>query len=247
MAEDPYFSLRGASIGYDRPLLSDITLSVSRGEYWGVFGPNGGGKTTLVKTLLGAIPPLSGEVHRRAGVRVGYVPQLTALRDGFPLSVLQVLELGALDLEGLPPAAEALDRLGIGPLASLPFGALSGGQRQRVLVARALHRGPDVLVLDEPTNGIDLVTRHGLMHLFAELNRDGIALLLITHHLAEVGPEVDRFLWLDAGEGLCIAGGREEVLGHPAMRRAYGGVFRVAEGSPGAVSWTCPRGEDHSV
>ena len=239
--------MEGASIGYRRPLLSGIAVEIRAGEYWGIFGPNGGGKTTLVKTLLGALAPMAGTVRRRSGVTVGYVPQLTALRDGFPLSVRQVVELGALGMKGLPPAEEALKRLGILELGGEPFRSLSGGQRQRVLVARALHRKPDILVLDEPTNGIDLATRHRLMHLFADLNGGGMTLLLITHHLGEVGSEVGRFLWMDAGDGLFLSGAPEEVLGHPALRGLYGGAFRTVGGISGAVSWTCAEGGEHRV
>ena len=243
MAE-PLFSLGGAAIGYRRPLLSDITLSICRGEYWGIFGPNGAGKTTLIKTLLAVIPPLSGRVWRAPGVRLGYVPQLTAVRESLPLSVRQVVELGALDLKALPPVGEALARVGLGELEQEPFMALSGGQRQRVMVARALHRMPDVLVLDEPTNGIDLITRHSLMHLFRDLNHQGMAVLLITHLLGEIGPEVGHFLWLDSREGLCLSGKREAVLQDPRLVSAYGAGLKVmdVQGEP-VLTWACEEGE----
>ena len=133
-------------------------------------------------------------------------PSSRAVRESLPLSVRQVVELGALDLKGLPPVGEALARVGLRDLSRERFSALSGGQRQRVMVARALHRQPDVLVLDEPTNGVDLLTRHALRHLMRELNGEGVAVLLITHLLGEIGPEVGHFLWLDSREGLFLAG-----------------------------------------
>ena len=244
MVDGALFSLEGAAIGYGRPLLTGISLSIGRGEYWGVFGPNGGGKTTLVKTLLGALPPLAGRVHRAAGTRVGYVPQLSSVLESLPLSVRQVVELGGLDLKGLGPASEALARVGLSDLERAPFGGLSGGQRQRVMVARALHRRPDVLVLDEPTNGVDLVTRHALMHLLRDLNGEGMTILLITHLLGEIGPEVKHFVWLDTREGLFVCGGREAVLLDPRLKAVYGaGLMAVDVGGDTVLAWHCEEGE----
>ncbi len=235
---DALFSLEGAAIGYGRPLLGNISLQVRAGEYWGIFGPNGAGKTTLVKTLLGALAPLSGTLRRAGGLRLGYVPQLSSVRESLPLSVRQVVELGALDLKGCPPVPEVLSRVGLHDLERKPFGALSGGQRQRVMLARALHRRPGVLVLDEPTNGIDLITRHALMELLRDLNREGMAILLVTHLLGEIGAEVKFFLWLDSREGLCLCGRRESVLRDPRLAAAYGAGLRIMDvaGEP-VLTW----------
>jgi ABC-type Mn2+/Zn2+ transport system ATPase subunit len=143
---------------------------------------------------------------------------------------------------------DSLDRLGIAELEGRPFRDLSGGQRQRVMVARALHRRPDVLVLDEPTNGVDLITRHALMHLLAGLNGEGITILLITHLLGEIGPEVTRFLWLDAREGLCVCGEREEVLRDPRILEAYeGGLHPVTREGRTTLAWKCGEEEEHRV
>ena len=235
---DTLFSLEGAAIGYGSPLLSGITLAIRPGDYWGIFGPNGAGKTTLIKTLLGVVRPISGTLRRAEGVRLGYVPQLSSVRESLPLSVRQVVELGALDLKDPLPVQEALSRVGLEDVVRVPFRTLSGGQRQRVMVARALHRRPNVLVLDEPTNGIDLITRHALMRLFQELNGEGMTLLLVTHLMAEIGAEVKRFLWLDSREGLCISGDREEVLRDPRLAKAYGAGLQILDvaGEP-VLTW----------
>ena len=239
---EPLFTARGLAIGYGKALLSGIDLAIGRGEYWGIFGPNGAGKTTLIKTLLGVIRPRAGTLTRAPHLRLGYVPQLTAVRENLPLSVRQVVELGALDLVALRPVGEALDRVGLKDLDARPFAALSGGQRQRVMVARALHRNPDVLVLDEPTNGVDLITRHALRHLTRELNAEGVAVLLITHLLGEIGPEVTRFLWLDSREDLFLAGSREAVFNDPRLTSTYGeGLRAVNVSGESVLTWN---GED---
>lgn len=239
---EPLFTVENISIGYSRPLLDGISFTIGRGDYWGIFGPNGAGKTTLIKTLLGVLPPLAGVVRRAPGLHLGYVPQLAGVRESLPLSVRQVVELGALDMRSTRPVAEALDRVGLKDLERASFGSLSGGQRQRVMVARALHREPDVLVLDEPTNGVDLITRHTLRHLTRELNEEGVAVLLITHLLGEIGPEVTRFLWLDSRESLFLSGPREAVLSDPGLVRAYGAGLHAADvAGESVLTWA---GED---
>jgi ABC-type Mn2+/Zn2+ transport system ATPase subunit len=236
---EPLFAADRVTIGYRRPLLEGISFAIGRGDYWGVFGPNGAGKTTLIKTLLGVVKPLAGQIRRAPGVHLGYVPQLTSLRESLPLSVRQVVELGALDMKESRPVSEVLERVGLAHLERARFASLSGGQRQRVMVARALHREPDLLVLDEPTNGVDLITRHALRDLTRELNAEGMAVLLITHLLGEIGPEVTRFLWLDSREGLFLGGPREEVLASPELARAYGVGLRAVDVAGEAVlTWT---------
>ena len=235
---DTLYEMEGVAIGYGHPLLENISLTIKAGEYWGIFGPNGAGKTTLLKTILGVLKPLAGTVWRAPNLRLGYVPQLASVRESMPLSVRQVVELGALDLKGLPPVSEALTRVGLTDLERELFNDLSGGQRQRLMVARALHRQPHALILDEPTNGVDLITRHALRDLMRELNAEGVTLLLITHLLGEIGPEVGHFLWLDARQSLCLAGERDSVLGDPRLAQAYGaGLTVVQMGGEAVLTW----------
>ncbi len=233
------FAFENAAVGYGPPLLRDVNWVAEEGQFWGIFGPNGAGKTTLVKTLLGALKPLAGQVKMSPGLRVGYVPQLSQVRESMPLTVKQVIKLGALGLRDLPPVAETLARVGLEGRERALFASLSGGQRQRVMVARALHRRPRLLILDEPTNGVDLPTRHALMALMRRLHKEGMTLLLVTHLLGEIGPEVGNFLWVDSKENLCLCGPREDVLSNPALEAAYGGGLRVIDvaGEP-VLTWT---------
>jgi ABC-type Mn2+/Zn2+ transport system ATPase subunit len=235
---EPLFAFREAAVGYGSPLLRNINWQVDEGQFWGIFGPNGAGKTTLVKTLLGSLKPLGGRVEMRQGVRVGYVPQLSQVRESMPLTVRQVIKLGALGLQGLPKVAETLARVGLEGHEESLFASLSGGQRQRVMVARALHRRPRLLILDEPTNGVDLPTRHALMALMRRLHNEGMTLLLVTHLLGEIGPEVGHFLWVDSRENLFLCGRREKVLSDPALEAAYGGGIKVVDvaGEP-VLTW----------
>src|SRR5215470_14463488 len=158
--------IRDLAIGYvGRPLLSGINLSITPGDWWGVVGPNGAGKTTLMKTLLGIIPALGGTIERSPGLTFGYVPQRGVIDDIFPLSALDVVVMGRYPRIGpcrrvtradRELARHYMERVGIVHLAGKPFRSLSGGQKQRTLIARGLVREPDVLVLDEPTDGMDL-------------------------------------------------------------------------------------------
>ncbi len=247
MAE-PLFSFQETAVGYGSPLLQGLDWQVFPGQFWGIFGPNGAGKTTLIKTLLGALKPLGGRVEMRTGVRVGYVPQLSQVRESMPLTVKQVIKLGALGLCGLPPVKATLARVGLEGQENALFASLSGGQRQRVMVARALHRRPELLILDEPTNGVDLPTRHALMALMRRLHKEGMTLLLVTHLLGETGPEVGHFLWVDSRENLCLRGPRDKVLSDPALEAAYGGGLKVVDvaGEP-VLTWAAFENGDNHV
>ena len=173
-----------ATLGYGRRVvLSDITFDIPAGDFLGLVGPNGAGKTTILRAILGSLEPLQGTVTIEPGVRFGYVPQRDSVDYGFPLKVLDVVMMGRYDRIGLMRrpsqadrtlAADALDHVGIGHLAEQQLNALSGGQKQRVLIARALVGDPNVLVLDEPTNGMDLVSTTQILGLVRELHeRDG--------------------------------------------------------------------------
>ena len=192
-----------ATLGYGRHVvLSDISFDIPAGDFLGLVGPNGAGKTTILRAILGSLAPLEGTVTTAPGVRFGYVPQRDSVDYGFPLKVIDVVVMGRYDRIGLlrrPSSADrdlgcdALDHVGIGHLADEQLNALSGGQKQRVLIARALVGQPNVLVLDEPTAGMDLVSTTQILGLVRELHeRDNITVLMVSHALNEVANYVDR-------------------------------------------------------
>ncbi|GAC1650981.1 MAG: metal ABC transporter ATP-binding protein [Gemmatimonadaceae bacterium] len=220
-----------ATLGYGRrAVLTDITFDIPEGDFLGLVGPNGAGKTTILRALLGTLVPMAGSVDVRPGIRFGYVPQRDQVDSNFPLSVVDVVLMGRYDRVGLGRrpgprdrdlAAAALAHVGIAALAGWPLNALSGGQKQRVLIARALVGAPDVLVLDEPTNGMDLVSTTQILGLVRELHeRDGITVLMVSHALNEVANYVDRIaLVVEGGFRIGPVG---EIMTEQTLSSMYG-------------------------
>ena len=184
----------------DRPLLREVNLTVPAGDFVSVVGPNGSGKTTLLKLALGLLTPTAGKIEvfdqtpHRARRRIGYVPQHPQLDPLFPVSALDVTLMGRL---GTAPwsgpwrksdrdtARAALDEVGLADRAGSHYASLSGGQKQRVLIARALACDPDLLLLDEPTAGLDAHVEEGFYRLLQELNRR-LTIVLVSHDLGFV-------------------------------------------------------------
>ncbi len=186
------------SVGYQNiPVREGINFSIASGSYTCVVGENGIGKSTLIKTLLGLIPPVSGSVTMGGGLKstdIGYLPQQTQIQRDFPASVYEVTRSGCLNKIGLRPfynkaekqlARDMLDKLGILHLAKKSYSELSGGQQQRVLLARALCATRKILLLDEPTAGLDAATTVELYKLIHKLNQEGTTIIMITHNLEE--------------------------------------------------------------
>jgi ABC-type Mn2+/Zn2+ transport system ATPase subunit len=213
MSDVTALSLRDASFGYDgRPVLSGVTLAVARGEFAALLGPNGAGKTTLLRGILGLVPRLAGTVTfavDRAIRPPGYVPQRDALDALVPLTAFEVVLMGtyarmsALQFVGRRQRALAhasLARVGLEAMAREPFSALSGGQKQRVLIARALAAEPEVLLLDEPTAGVDPGATSAIMETLVALNRDeGLTIILVSHQLRLLREHVRSVIWVDQG------------------------------------------------
>jgi ABC-type Mn2+/Zn2+ transport system ATPase subunit len=221
----------GAALGYGRhTVLSGLSFAVAEGDFLGLVGPNGAGKTTVLRAILGTLRPMSGTVSRAPGLRFGYVPQRDQVDYNFPLRVLDVVMMGRYDRIGLGrrPGADdrrramaALEHVGIPDLAERQLKELSGGQKQRTLIARALVGEPNVLVLDEPTNGMDLVSTTQILGLVRELHeRDRLTVIMVSHALNEVANYVERIA-LVVGGGFRI-GSVDEIMTVPVLSEMYG-------------------------
>lgn len=190
----------------DEPVLEDVSFSIARGDFLGIVGPNGGGKTTLLKLALGLLPPDRGTItvlgqnplHSRT--RIGYVPQFTKVDLDFPISVMDVVLMGRLTAQRLfgryspadkAVALAAMEAVEIAELKDRPIGQLSGGQRQRVFIARALASEPEVLFLDEPTASVDSRVEKDLYELLKELNKK-LTIVLVTHDLGVISAYVNK-------------------------------------------------------
>jgi manganese/zinc/iron transport system ATP- binding protein len=220
-----------ATLGYGRrAVLTDISFDIPEGDFLGLVGPNGAGKTTILRALLGSLTPLNGTVSRAPTLRFGYVPQRDQVDYNFPLKVLDVVMMGRYDRIGLGRrptpddrrrAHQALEHVGIDRLAHQALADLSGGQKQRTLIARALVGEPNVLVLDEPTNGMDLVATTQILGLVRELHdRDSLTVLMVSHALNEVANYVERIALVVEG-GFRI-GTTEEIMTEQALSEMYG-------------------------
>ena len=193
-----------------------VSISVGPGEIVGVIGPNGSGKTSLLKALLGLVPA-SGAIVRKPGLRIGYVPQNFARDRSLPITVGRFLRLFAKDRE----AGAALARVGVPALHDRQLSALSGGELARVLFARAIAGRPELLVLDEPLAGVDVAGEAALYHLIAELRDEiGCGVLLVSHDLHVVMAQADRVVCLNGH--VCCEGKAEQVLKDPAFEQLFG-------------------------
>ncbi|GAB3400230.1 anchored repeat-type ABC transporter ATP-binding subunit [Schumannella luteola] len=233
-ASAPALSLRGIEVELGgRTVLRDVDLDVHHGELLALVGPNGAGKTTLLRTAMRLQRARRGTVT--GPTRLGYVPQRAEFAWDFPISVEDVVMSGRTGRLGLlrrPGTADwrvvraALERVDLDALRTRTVGELSGGQRQRVLVARALALESSVLLLDEPFTGLDMPTQDLLTALFAELARDGLAVVMSTHDLVSALDASDRVALIDGG---IAAVGRPEELRDPAL---WSRVFGIRAGHP---------------
>lgn len=210
--------------------LKNVSFAIEKGEYVGIVGPNGSGKTSLVRSILGLEKPQKGEllIHTDS---VGYLPQQLKGKDPlFPATVEEIVSMG-LRRSDRPEAAEriayAMNDLNISALSQRRIGSLSGGQLQRVHLARALVSKPEVLILDEPTSALDPKTRSGFYAMLEHLKEEGVTILLVTHDVATVGALTDTILYLDqelvffGGYGsFCESGGMSHYFG-PAAQHQY--------------------------
>jgi zinc/manganese transport system ATP-binding protein len=249
MSGAPVVRVIGVDAAYARPtVLRGIDLEVPRGAFVGLVGPSGAGKTTLLRLLTGGVEVRRGQVdvlgqrvvRGRPPHGVGYVPQLGEVDPDFPLTVREVVLLGDAASSAPVPwfsrdekrrADALLERLGIGALAARPIAELSGGQRQRMFLARALARRSELLLLDEPTSGVDLATRAEVLRLLGELHHDGLTVVLTTHDLNFVASHLPHMVCVN---GRIVAEGRpRDVLTEDVLTRTYGPGLRVVHDEHG--------------
>ncbi len=241
MTDEPVISLCGVSFSYgNTPILENVCLDVGMRESVCVVGPNGGGKTTLVKLILGLLRPSAGEIRvfgrppRQARSHIGYMPQHVLYDPQFPVTAMDIVLMGRLGRPGLggwlgwpnredrQAALTALRQVDMEEFCRRPFASLSGGERQRVLVARAICSRPDLLLLDEPTSNVDTLVGSRLWDLLRELNRH-MTILMVTHDLGFVSNLVEKVI--------CV---NRRVVVHPTshvtgevISEIYGGDVRM--------------------
>jgi ABC-type Mn2+/Zn2+ transport system ATPase subunit len=253
-AAEQLVALDGVTCAYDRDaVLEDVDLNVAAGEFTGIVGPSGSGKTTLLRAIAGSVRPVRGAVRRRAGLRIAYVPQVETINWSFPVTVQECVLMARVGARRLPwasaaekhAAAAVLARLGIEGLGSRHIRELSGGQQQRVFIARALLGEPDLLLMDEPTSGVDVRLRHEVLHLLEELNREGLAIVLTTHDLNGIAAHLPLLVCLN--RTVIGAGTPADVLTPDILERTYGASMEVLEhgGMPVVVDSYHSHGHAH--
>ena len=216
-------------------VLSHVDLTIPAGGFFGVVGPSGSGKSTLLKAVMGTMAASAGSVYRKPGLELAYVPQVETVNWDFPVTVQECVLMARVRGRRLPWPSRAeraevedvLGRLGIGDLGARHIRELSGGQQQRVFIARALLRRPELLLLDEPTSGVDVKTRHEVLHLLTELNADGLAIVLTTHDLNGIAAHLPTLVCLN--REVIGVGPPRSVLTADVLERTYGARMDVLE------------------
>jgi manganese/iron transport system ATP-binding protein len=227
-------------IGYERALLPPIDVAIKAGEFLGVVGRNGAGKTTFFRTLLGLIPPRGGRVVRDPSLPLAYVPQVAQLDTLLPVRSRDVVGWGTLRgwsfVRPVPTPEErevrerSLREADAAPLAAQAYGELSQGQKQRVLFARMLASAARLALLDEPTAAMDVVAeRKAFAGLVRHVQDSGLAVVVVTHDVELCGSHADQILYLDREDQIVVLGDPETVFSHPDFVRHYGPV-RVNRG-----------------
>ncbi len=238
---------KDASLGYGRHvILKGLNLHIEDGDAIGLVGPNGCGKTTFLRAVLGGLRPLSGQVDRREGPRFAYVPQAEEMNLLWPLTIRDVVELparalrwgGRLHDEDRDRAQVAMARSGVAPIADRLLREVSGGQRQRTAIAQAVAQSPDVYLLDEPTKGLDVVAERDLLDIVAGLSEGGKTVFLVSHSLHIPLNLSKRILLFH--QGRVILSTPKEIIGSKQLEEVYGMPFVHMEQE--GQRWVVPAG-----
>lgn len=231
----PIIKFSEVSIGYgSKIILRDLNISIEKNDFIGLVGPNGAGKTTFLRTLLGNIKHLSGTITKD-NIVFGYVPQRDVVQPLLPYTVHDVVMMGRYSLLGMfkSPSKideeivnESLNRVRISSLKFLNYNSLSGGQRQRVLIARALAIRPDVLILDEPTNGLDTPSHYSVLSLISQLHDESqLTVLIVSHLLTDVANLVKKIILFEAGS--YQFGKTDDILSDENLSKTYSSNIEV--------------------
>lgn len=255
--DDSCIRFENVTLGYGkRIILRDLNFSIATGDYFGLVGPNGAGKTTILRAILRTLRPLAGEIRIGSDAmpapRFGYVPQRDKIDSVLPYTVREVVMMGRYRDIGMFHRArkrdtdavdECLRHVEMEARASHAFGELSGGQKQRALIARAIAAEPDILILDEPTNGMDLASRASILELIDTLHESNrLTVLMVTHLLDDVANHVQRLAIVE--RSFFQVGNTGEVLTEANLSAIYGRAVRVVE-SGGRIS--VQTGGSHAV
>ena len=236
----PIFDIKNLNFSVkDQSILSNISLEIFSAEYIAIIGPNGGGKTTLIRMLLGLDKPTNGEIRIfgkklssfKAWYKIGYVPQRASHVDSsFPATVLDIVKMGRTSQRGIFGAFtqedkdmvhDAMSKMDILDLSNKMVGTLSGGQRQRVMIARALASKPEILILDEPNTGVDMVSQKSFYALLRKLNKeDSITIVFITHDIGVIADDIARLFTINQKAIIC--NNPKQTLSCEDMSKLYG-------------------------